>query len=94
MNLGDIYTIGLERVRLWDCTFYDHRDRAELYLGYDFSYPKSTNLLTLNTNFTLVKDTLETGALNFLQEAESRNIIKTSFFAKVYHEETSYAASK
>ena len=88
-----LYIIGLKNLRLRDSVFYDHQKIPELYFEYDFSYPKETNILTLNTQFTLRKTTLETSAANFLQKAESKKIIDTSFFTKLYHEETSYAAS-
>ena len=50
---------------------YDRQNIHALYFEYDFSYPKETNILTLNTQFTLRKTTLETSATNFLQKAES-----------------------
>ena len=92
-NSHAFYVIGLKSLRLWDSMFYDQHKITALYFEYDFSYPKETNFLTLNTRITLRKTTLETSAGNFLQKAENKGIIDTSFFAKRYHEETSYAAS-
>ena len=88
-----LYVIGLKSLRLWNSVFYDRRKIPELFFEYDFSYPKETNILTLNTQFALRKTTLETSAANFLEKAESQKIIETSFFTKLYHEETLYAAS-
>ena len=73
--------------------FYDQHKIPALFFEYDFSYPKETNILTLNKQFALGKTTLDTSAANFLEKAESKNIIETSFFTKLYHEETLYAAS-
>ena len=93
-DVGNIYVTGVKSLRFWDSIFYNrHERRTEFYFAYDFSFPKETNFFTLNTNFTLAKTTLETSAVNFLQKAKSKKIINTSFYAKVYHEETSYAAS-
>ena len=89
----DLYLIGLKSLRLSDSLFYDRRKELELFLGFDFSYPKETKILTLNTQFTLPETTLETRAVNFLQKAEDKGIIDTSFFEKLYHEETTFAAS-
>ena len=88
-----LYVVGLKSLRLWDSVFYDHQNIPELYFEYDFSYPKETKILTLNTQFTLRKTTLETSATNFLQQVENKGIIDTSFFTKLYHEEMPYAAS-
>ena len=88
-----LYVIGLKSLRLWNSVFYDRRKIPELFFEYDFSYPKETNILTLNTQFALRKTTLETSDANFLEKAESQKIIETSFFTKLYHEETLYAAS-
>ena len=84
-----LYVIGIKSLRLWNDMLYDRQNIHALYFEYDFSYPKETTILTLNTQ----KTTLETCAANFLEQAESKKIIETSFFAKLYHEETSYAAS-
>ena len=86
-----MYIIGLKSLRLWDNMFYYHT--YTLYFEYDFSYPKVTNILTLNTQFTLRKTTLDTSAANFLQKAESKGIVNTFFLTKLYNEETFYAAS-
>ena len=93
IETGDMYMIGIKSLRLWDSTFYDQRKITQLYFKYDFSYLKETNFLTLNTKFALHKSTLETCEDNFLQKAESKGVINSSFFTKLYHEETSYAAS-
>ena len=93
IETGDIYMIGLKSLRLWDSAFYDRRKKAQLYFKYDFSHLKETSFLTLNTKFTLRKTTLKTCEGNFLQKAESKGVINSPFFTKIYHEETSYAAS-
>ena len=88
-----LYVIGLKNLRLWDSMFYNRRKKQILYFEYDFSYPKETDILTLNTQFILEKTILETRDAKFMQKAEEKGIIDTSFFAKLYHKETPYAAS-
>ena len=87
------YFTGLKSLRLWDNVFCNRRKIHDLHFEYDFSYPKDIKVLTLNTSFILRKTALGTSDVNFLQKAEKKGIIDTSFFVKLYHEETQYAAS-
>ena len=63
-------------------------------LSIRFFYPNEINFLTLKTNFTLQRKTLETSDVNFLQKAKSLDLIETSFLVQLHYEETSYAASE
>ena len=93
-DYSNIYVTGIKTFRLWNSVFCDRQKVIELLFQYDFPYPNEINFLTLNTNFTLRRKTVETSDINFLQKAESLCLIDTSFFLKLYHEETSYAASE
>ena len=89
-----IYVTGLKTLRLWNSVFYARQYEIELFFEYDFSHPNEINLFTLNTNFTMQRKTLESKDVHFLQMAESKEVIDTSFFVQLHHEETSYAASE
>ena len=94
VDYSNIYVTGIKTLRLWNSVFYDRQKVTELLFKYGFSYPNRIDFLTLNTNFTLRRKTLETSDVNFLQKAKSLDLIETSFFVQLYHEETSYAASE
>ena len=90
---GYIYAIGLKKLRLWESEFYNNKIPA-MYFEYDSPHFKDTYLFTLDANFTRQNNTLESGALQFLRKAESKEIIDTTFYSKLHHEETPYAASE
>ena len=87
---------GVDTLRLWNTTFKDIGNGLMLQFQYDVTHPKRTELLTLGSNFTQQGSTLQSNSYDFLQKAESmnRSIIATSYFFKLYHEETKYAASE
>ena len=87
---------GVDTLRLWNTTFKDIGNGLMLLFQYEFTHPERTELLTLGSNFTQQGSTLQSNSYDFLQKAESmnRSIIATSYFFKLYHEETKYAASE